>query len=67
MKAEEVKKLSIDKKYRFYFKNGKLIERNGSYLLQTKNGIYEIDTHKLSQIYKIEEVDNDNNKNTIQQ
>ena len=56
MKPEEIKDLKIDKKYRFYFKNGTVIEARGIALLQIKNGIYVINTDKARKIYKIEEI-----------
>ena len=56
MKPEEIKDLKADKKYRFYFKNGTVIEARGISLLQIKNGIYVINTYKARRIYKIEEI-----------
>lgn len=56
MTPEEIKNLKADKKYRFYFKNGTVIEARGTSLLQIKNGIYVINTYKARRIYKIEEI-----------
>ncbi len=56
MKPEEIKDLKADKKYRFYFKNGTVIESLGIYFMQHKKGIFVINTYKARQIYKIEEI-----------
>lgn len=56
MKIDDVKDLKADKMYRFYFKNGSVIEMRGSGLLQAKSGVWRINEYKLKRIYKIEAI-----------